>query len=446
MDRGSPSLLSGRSVSFICLHSPRFGPEFLHEITPQLLGLAPRVVVGAGQIVWVDARGLNAGALVKDLLALLDESGATGVKAGIAATPIAASVAALRGPRQITAIPPGGDHEFLAPFPLSVLEPSDALVTLLEGVGLESCGEMAKLEGEAVEVRFGAEGVQLWRLSRGDDVRSIFNSIVRSLPSASMDWVDYALKDPERLIFVINALLGNICKELKSRGQGAREMTLVFSLANREKLEHLIRPARTTSSQKAWLRLIRTHFDRITLDDAVTGMALRVESVSGELERQGDIFDRGFATIGAAEETIAQLLDDQGSIVVTPNNSNHPLLDRRTEWMSQEPSRAVSRERLRSSSSTSLPPPPQLTLQLLPQPRRIVMRTRRRRDHDLPVQYRDSEWIGITSAAGPDRVSGEQWAEPYAREYFRCVTDRGTLVWLFRDARADEWYLHGWWD
>lgn len=396
-------------------------------------------------MVWADARGLNAELVVKDLLALFDEREAAHVNIGVAATPIAASVAAAHGRDDITFIPLGGDRDFLAPFPVAVLEPSAPLAALLEGVGLEKCAEMAKLKGEAIEVRFGAEGVHLWRLSRADDTRPIFTSVARSLPSVSMDWVDYALKDPERLVFVINALLGNICKDLKSRGQGAREMTLIFSLANRETYAHPIRPARSTSSQKAWLRLIRAHFERITLQDAVTGIALRVDAASGEMERQGDIFDRGFATIGAAEETIAQLLDDQGSIVVTPENTSHPLLDRRTKWVSQEPSHAVARDGVRERASSSTVNP-QLMLQLLAHPKRIVVRTRKRRNHSCPIQYRDTEWTGITSAAGPDRVSGGQWAEPYAREYFRCVTEHGTLVWLFRDARDDEWYLHGWWD
>lgn len=430
---------------FVALCSELFSPESLYELTPQLLTVTPRIVVCRDHMVWADARGLNAELVVRDLLALFDEREAAHVNIGVAATPIAASVAAIHCREEVTFIPLGGDRDFLAPFPVAVLEPSAPLATLLDGVGLERCGEMAKLEGEAVEVRFGAEGVHLWRLSRADDTRPVFTSVARSLPSASMDWVDYALKDPERLVFVINALLGNICNDLKSRGQGAREMTLVFSLANRETYTHPVRPARSTSSQKAWLRLIRTHFERLTLQDAVTGIALRVDAVSGELERQGDIFDRGFATIGAAEETIAQLLDDQGSIVVTPENTNHPLLDRRTEWVSQEPSRAVARDGVRERAKSS-PVNPQLMLQLLPQPKRIVVRTRKRRNHSCPIQYRDTEWTGITSAAGPDRVSGGQWAEPYAREYFRCVTEHGTLVWLFRDARDDEWYLHGWWD
>jgi hypothetical protein len=176
---------------------------------------------------------------------------------------------------------------------------------------------------------------------------------------------------------------------------------------------------------------------------------MRVESVTGEIERQGDIFDRGFATARAAEETIAQLLDDQGAVVVTPRNSQHPLIDRRTEWISQEPAQASSRIQLRErGGAVKAMAAPTLTLQLLPEPRRVAVKTKRRRDHDLPIEYRDKsgEWMEIVSAAGPDRVSGGRWTQPYAREYFRCVTDDGIMVWLYRDARDNAWYIHGWWD
>jgi hypothetical protein len=193
------------------------------------------------------------------------------------------------------------------------------------------------------------------------------------------------------------------------------------------------------------MRLIRTHLERIALPDGVVGITIRVESVTGEVERQGDIFDRGFATARAAEETIAQLLDDQGAVVVTPRNSQHPLIDRRTEWVSQEPAQASARIQLRERVVKATAAP-RLMLQLYAEPRRVAVKTKRRRDHQIPVQYRDKEWLEITSAAGPDRVSGGQWADPYAREYFRCVTDDGMMVWLYRDAREDAWYLHGWWD
>jgi protein ImuB len=388
---------------------------------------------------------MSAEPLARDLLQLFHDNGVEKVRAAISLAPVCAEVAARYGKGALIAVPPGSERDYLARHPVGVLEPSLALSSLLDGIGVESCGDLAKLDLESVEVRFGAEGARLWRFSRADDSRRIFAIMPRALPAASLDWVDYTLKDPERLVFIINALIGNITTELRSRGQGAREMTMIFSLANRESFEHLVRPARSTASHKAWMRLIRTHLERITLPDGVVGITIRVESVTGEVERQGDIFDRGFATASAAEETIAQLLDDQGAVVVTPRNTRHPLIDRRTEWVSQDPSQASARIQLRERVVKATAAP-SLTLQLLPEPRRIAVTTKRRRDHQVPLQYRDKQWMMIISAAGPDRVSGGQWAEPYAREYFRCVTDDGMMVWLYRDARSDEWYLHGWWD
>lgn len=447
-------------MSFICLWTPSAVPtvalqagvdgitqenELLQQLVPALLRVAPRVVIGAKGIVWADARGMSAEPLARDLALVYHQKGVEKVRAAISIVPISAEVAALHGNGAFINIPPGTERDYLSRFPIGVLEPSLFLSSLLDGIGVEYCADMARLDLESIEVRFGAEGARLWRLSRADDSRRIFTTVPRSLPSASLDWVDYTLKDPERLVFIINALVGNITTDLKSRGQCAREMTMSFSLANRETYDHLVRPARSTASHNAWMRLIRTHLERITLPDGVVGITIRVEAVTGEMERQGDIFDRGFATARAAEETIAQLLDDQGSVVVTPRNTQHPLIDRRTEWVSQEPAQASARIQLRERVVKATAAP-RLTLQLLPEPRRIAVTTKQRRDHQMPVQYRDKQWMTIVSAAGPDRVSGGQWTEPYAREYFRCVTDDGMMVWIFRDAREDQWYVHGWWD
>jgi hypothetical protein len=87
-----------------------------------------------------------------------------------------------------------------------------------------------------------------------------------------------------------------------------------------------------------------------------------------------------------------------------------------------------------------------LTLQLLPEPKPVLVETVGRRDHLLPIRYRDGQWKQLVTVAGPDRLSGGQWDESYAREYFRGVTREGVMVWLYRDARTDQWFLHGWWD
>jgi len=266
-------------------------------------------------------------------------------------------------------------------------------------------------------------------------------------------------------------------------------------MADRTDFTHRIRSARPTASQKAWMRLIRSALERITLPDAVTGVTLRVESVIGNDGIQGDLFDKGFASAPQVERTVSQLMDDQGDVVLTPKNSAHPLVDARTEWTREDPAvAATSGERgvARAQRAGGARPTPHLTLQLVTPPRRVSVKTAERRDHRVPVHYRDAgKSYAIVDAAGPERVSGGQWEEggPYAREYFRCVREDGMLVWLYRDAanqqrrttssestvhsgqstvgsqtaagssqsavlpptdlptyRPTTWFLHGWWD
>jgi hypothetical protein len=433
-------------MAFICITSPEWAANSMDRYGMAVLKTAPRVTIDATRKqIWADGKSLEIPVLCRSIKTRLEQQGTTKTTIGVAMTPIVAEIAARSSgaePDSVVTVPASGEKEFIGQHSIDVLSPSVPLANLFDGTGIETCRDLAVLEQQWVEVRFGAEGVHLWRLARADDNRLIFAAMPRTLPQASMDWVDYTLSDPERLVFVINGLVDNISASLESQGLCAREMTLVFSLANRTSYEHPVRPSRSTASRKAWMRLIRTHLDRIELPDSVTGIALRVEAVTGEVERQGDIFDRGFATARSTEETVAQLLDDQGAVIVVPSNSKHPLLEKRTKWQVQEPAHAARAHMVKESR-----PDPQLTLQLFSEPRRITVKTVRRRDHDLPVKYRDNGgWILVEAAAGPDRVSGEQWEKPFSREYFRCVTEEGTLVWIYREARSSDWFLQGWWD
>jgi len=404
-----------------------------------LLTHAPRVAVGERSLVWGDARGLHGGQLAEHMLRVAGDYGYEDAHAGVAMTPVAAEVAATQSTTQLVIVKLGQDRQFIAPYALRVLSPSGEISALLQGLGIETCGALANLDAEAIEVRLGLDGVRLWQRARADDERWLFKLPLRSLPSASVEWVEYGLKDPERLLFVINSLAATVCTSLIERGERAREMALVFSLGNRTQRTHVIRSSRPSAEQKRWMRLVREALDTITLPDAVMGVTLRVESVTGNGGAQGDLFDRGFASAPAVEDAVIQLTDDQGDVVVTPENSEHPLLEQRTKWTA----------RTSRAARSTIKPQPALTLQLLPSPKVVTVDTESRRDHEVPVRYLDgNEWHDIVEAAGPDRVSGGQWSSSYAREYFRCVREDGMMVWLFRGSQQQtkDWFLHGWWD
>jgi hypothetical protein len=429
-------------MSYVCLWSPSWptGADFPADLVASLLTHAPRVAVGERNLVWGDARGLHGGQLAEHMLRVAGDYGFEDAHAGVAMTPVAAEVAATQSTTQLVIVKLGQDRQFIAPYALRVLSPSGEISALLQGLGIETCGALANLDAEAIEVRLGLDGVRLWQRARADDERWLFKLPLRSLPSASVEWVEYGLKDPERLLFVINSLAGTVCTSLVERGERAREMALVFALGNRTQRTHVIRSSRPSAEQKRWMRLVREALDTITLPDAVMGVTLRVESVTGNGGAQGDLFDRGFASAPAVEDAVIQLTDDQGDVVVMPENSAHPLLEQRTKWMARTS---------RTSRPTIRDPQPALTLQLLPSPKVVTVDTESRRDHEVPVRYLDgNEWHDIVEAAGPDRVSGGQWSSSYAREYFRCVREDGMMVWLFHGSQQQttDWFLHGWWD
>ena len=471
---------------FVCLWSPAWPTvaDSLAELSPALLTVAPRVVTEErrGGLVWVDARGLDAEQMARSAVEVVRGLGLSNLRAGIGPVAITAELMAVTGAASL------GD------LPIAVLEPDPALAILLDGIGVETCGELAALEGESVEVRLGVDGVRLWKLARGDDDRLIFTPMPRELPHASLEWSDYALTDTERLLFSVNALLGTVCERLVERGSLAREMRLELGLANGATLTNAVRAGRATASRKTWLRLARTALERMVLPAGVVGLTLQAATVVTDVGQQGDLFDRGFATAAATEAALASLSEEQGDVVVVPANTAHPLVERRTTWVGTatvDDALATTKRRGRKSSRSrptlvlsvpesaapndgagepvsaaastpeqgadSMPslvaesPAPRsssgLTLYLLPTPRAVETRTEERRDHVLPTGYRDGgAWYGILSAAGPDRVSGDRWGEAYAREYFRCIVDDGGMVWLYHDARSDGWYLHGWWD
>jgi hypothetical protein len=444
-------------MSFVCLSTPRWRTDAASaaELAPALLACVPRVVTDARGLLWADARGLDARAVASELLELVRSRDVEDVRVGVASTPIAAEIAvrgdsglraAQRAPADCVFVDPATDAQFIAPHSIELLSPSAKLLPLLDGTGIATCGDLAVLDRESVEVRFGVEGVRLWQLARADDRRPIFTEVPRELPHASIEWTDYTLTDPERLIFIINALAERVTTSLEERGESAREIALVFTLANREESVHRVRFTRPTASRKTWMRQLRAQLERVTLGDAVTGVLLRVDAIAAKRSPQGDLFDRGFASAGATEQALAQLIDDQGEILLTPQRTEHALLERRTRWVAESPAALVERSGSEIGAGHA-PILPHLTLQLLPHPEPITVITSERRDHRIPVRYQEgSRWHSLADVAGPDRVSGGHWEETYAREYFRGVREDGVMVWVYRDALDGSWFFHGWWD
>ena len=428
-----------------------------NDLLAQLLAVAPRAAIAPGErLAWLDARGLDAEVLVVAARAALEEIGVTEVHAGAARVPCVAEIVAKRiGDRseEIGVSSLLSPRSYLAPLRLDVLRPAPTLMSLFAAVGLVSCGDLARLTRESVEVRFGREGLALWRLARADDPRPIFSARPRELPTASLDWTEFSTTDLEQLVFVLHSLLKTVCDAIAIDGVGARSLTLTLSLENRTTIVQPVGAARATAQRTTWLRLMRRALERITLPDRVTGIAVQVDAVGTPAVRQGDLFDLGFASAHAAESAVAHVLDLQGDAVVVPMESGHALMERRVRWKSHEPEAMSPQRHTRAYESSSdsthglTAHGPCLHPMLLPTPREVHVLTHNRRGFATPIRYTDNGVpYPLKESLGPHCLSGNHWIEEIAREYHQGVRADGVIVLLYRDVHTDQWYLAGWWD
>jgi protein ImuB len=79
----------------------------------------------------------------------------------------ALAAASVARPGQILIVAPREEEAFLEPLPLSLLPMTPDRYAELEGLGLRSLGELARLPGGPVAERLGVEGRKAWKLARG---------------------------------------------------------------------------------------------------------------------------------------------------------------------------------------------------------------------------------------------------------------------------------------
>ncbi len=437
-------------MTYVCLSSPAWPTDAATstELLARALEQAPRVrLEPARGVLWADARSLDGHAIAAALLQIAESLSISAAKAGVATTPIAAEVAARSGQAPVTVVPPNTDRGFLAPLDIGVLHPPPppSLSPLLAGVGIERCADLAILDRESVEVRFGNHGLALWRLSRADDSRVLFPSRPPDLPSAEVEWIDFELDRQEHLLFIVNSLLGTVVDLLGKERQGAHAVLLAFTLADRSVVSETIGASHPTADRRIWLRVIRSRLDQITFAAPVVKIRLEVDRVAPLTDRQGDLFDLGFATARATETALAHLLDLQPDAIAVAEPCQHPLPERRLAW-SPDPAGETATG-ASAVGATSAANAPELTIQLLFEPRPIDVWLATRRDTRVPHRYFDgTRTYTLVTALGPDLVSGGFGETRFAREYFQGVRDDGVMVLLSRDVATDGWALAGWWD
>ncbi len=193
---------------------------------------------------------------------------------------------------------------------------------------------------------------------------------------------------------------------------------------------------------------------RWALTAPVTAVRLTVLLTAPLTGEQGNLLDTSWRDPGAADAALERVRAELGpDVVVKPHARDGYAFERRGEWREEPFSECHGvLADLRFSSAqechgalADLRFSPALraenALRLLESPERAEV--------DRDVEPRRILWRGrairVSSATGPERLSGDWWNDGYSRDYWRCESDEepGELV-LYRDAEG--WWVQGWYD
>lgn len=383
----------------------------------------------------------------------------------LADDPLAAAALGIRPPSadHVLIVPPGELARHLAPLPLEVLcrgplAPATPqplpLLESLRAVGIEEVGAFARLDPASVSGRYGAPGLRLHRLARGQP--SFAEDLRWGDPDAELPRETARLAGATSTLqvhFVLPGLLARLADRLAARDLAVVRLKLLL---------HLDRPAappvalhvgvgRPTRHPRVLERLIRARLERLRLDAPAEELVLEVLEAVPETGWQPGLTDRAEAT-EPLPDLLTRLRDHLGDdAVLTPRpaDSWRPEAAWRpiqvTTHLPFEPRLVRSNDiddpvELQEHWERTLRAP--RPTQLLPEPLPVEVHFR---DH-RPFLVRLPEGSSTVSRSnGPERLQGEWW-EPQARfdRTYWVVEFDGRTAWIFQE--HTRWYLHGWFD
>lgn len=396
---------------------------------------------------WVNVRhlGQRAGDMMRTLL---DECAMIGFDAHVAMAPnpdLAVLAAHLADPSLLLPTAPQDVRAFLAPLPISALNPTEEHQSILELWGIHTLGQLSALPRTDVARRLGKNGADLWDQAAGGRRRLL--RLVRP-PAEFRQEIsfDYPVESSAPLLVLCRRFLETLCARLEGNWLVAASMTvrLDFEITSRTQphepryLERELRIADPGRDVEMLYRLLQTTMDNLHLPAPVVAMHLSL-SPTRAISHQSLIFEGALKDPNRFAETLAQLEAALGAecvgIPVAATTHQPDTFD--LEPFEESPGT--------SKSGETAPFQFQFTIGLParsfrpPRPAKVVI------EGGTPVQVEAGDIYGrILEDRGPWLLSGHWWEpESWSRREWDVQLNTGAMCKLVYT--GGDWLLEGVW-
>jgi protein ImuB len=264
--------------------------------------------------------------------------------------------------------------------------------------------------------------------------------------------LDWELESLEGLARVLAVILERLCGRLRTAAVAADALSLELTLASGAHYERTIQLAYPLHDPAPLLTLITLDLEAHPPGAPVTRVAVSAHAVTARAS-QANLWQPPAPALRHLAGTVARL-----ARLVGPDNVGSPVLidSHRPDAFTLRPFQASDGDgvgdgtgaaayasRPRRSGSPVAPvdrPAParaQLVMRRLRPPRPVAVQT----VDERPVRMEWGGWHRIVQCAGPWRVSGQWWEQPWARDEWDVACGDGTLCRLARDHVTGAWLL-----
>jgi protein ImuB len=326
----------------------------------------------------------------------------------------------------------GQEKAVLGEIPVTALALPDDMRETLLGWGINTFAGFAALPPLGIVERFGAEGLRLQDQARGAARRPLTLKRDKVHFRRSTQF-DHPLDNSQSLLFVINGMLVDLCREMSLHGVAASELHLHLASEQTELPDRILTFAIPLRGAAPILKLLQLHLDANPLQAGIIALGVTLLAVEPRTAQSGL-----FTPTSPEPARLQILLARIGGIVGTENVGAAELLNtHRPDAYIIKPMACGS-----DTARTATHPSTRLVIRLY----RPVLQARVIIERGYPRRVAAPGITGnVISCGGPWRGSGDWWVHSaWARDEWDVSLSDGGLYRIY--SALNQWFVEGVYD
>ncbi|KPL03343.1 MAG: hypothetical protein AMJ73_07400, partial [candidate division Zixibacteria bacterium SM1_73] len=374
------------------------------------------------------------------------------VKAGMAGNKFTSLVgASISEIYSYTIVPDGKEKEFLKSQSIQLLPLDQKTHETLHRLGIKTLGQFAILPDQEVVERFGAEGLKLLKLARGEDDEPLKPKTFDEEESQAKD-LDSPLETQIGILFYVNSILEKQLRDLSGKGLACEEALVILKTENNQEIPIQLSMAKGTNKTKVLIDLLRFELEKITLPALVKEVRVSIERTSPLLSEQLSLCQKKETNVLSQILTQIKRILGNGNILSPQIVSSHKpegkfQLIRYTHHQDRSSKENRKNKKLDKRHITDLSESAFcfsrnsiLGLRLYNPPKPATVKT----EGGLIKFVIADFWYGeVAKQIGPWEISAEWWSEEHDRYYFEIELSEGEQYLIFFENSSKGWFLQG---